>query len=46
MAVQLVLFASGGSGPDLGWGVLAVVSMGLGGLGNPFQGAVAVAFGC
>ena len=30
MAVQLVLFASGGSGPDLGWGVLAVVSMGLG----------------
>ena len=29
MAVQLVMSASGGSQPDLGWGVLAGVSTGL-----------------
>ena len=29
VAVQLVMSASGGSNPDLGWGVVAVVSTGL-----------------
>ena len=29
MAVQLVMSASGGSQPDLGWGVVAGVSTGL-----------------
>ena len=46
MAVQLVMSASGGSQPDLGWGVVARGEHGTGGLGHPFPGAVAVAVGC